>query len=94
MPLYEYQCQECSNQFDMYFPLREFDVTPECPDCGGDGKKIITVGGIEEDSPAWLNDPVLQENLQGEGQKPIETRTELKRYMKDNNLHQGSSKMY
>lgn len=89
MPLYEYTCQQCEEVFDMYFPLQEWDGTPKCPACGGYGKKNITVGGIKEDSPAWLDDPILQENLQGAGQKPIKTRTELKRYMKDNNLQQG-----
>lgn len=93
MPIYEYQCEECSNHFDMYFPLQEFDTVPECPDCGGSGKKHITVGGIEDDSPAWLDDPVLQENLQGDGQRPIKSRQEFKRYLRDNNLQQGTGRM-
>jgi len=93
-PVYEYECKECNNKFDMYFPLREFDVVPECPDCGGSGKKIITVGGVQGDSPAWLNDPILQENLQGDNSRPIETRQEFKKYLKDNNLQQGTSPMF
>lgn len=86
MPLYEYQCEECTNHFDMFFPLKEWDVIPECPDCGGNGKKVLTCQ-IQRDEPVWLDESVrgaLQDMEAGE--RPIENRTQYKRYLKDNGI--------
>ncbi len=41
MPVYEYQCQACSNQFEL---RQKFSDEPakECPKCGGEVKKLIS----------------------------------------------------
>ena len=87
---YEYQCQKCNAIFDMFFSLKEWDVTPNCPDCGGEGKKIITAQ-IQRDEPVWLNDGV-RDALQDRDfpHKPIETRTDYKRYLKDTGIMERS----
>jgi putative FmdB family regulatory protein len=86
MPLYEYECQECGNEFEMFFPLQEWDVEPLCPDCGGQGKKLITAK-IQRDEPVWLDDSV-RDALQDreESHRPIENRTDYNRYLKDNGI--------
>lgn len=41
MPVYEYQCQECSHQFEL---RQKFSDKPaqECPACGGEVRKLIS----------------------------------------------------
>lgn len=93
MPIYEYECRECGNKFDQYFPLKEFDAPTKCPDCSGEGKKILTCGGVQGDHPTWLDDPVLQENLKGEDGPPILSRQKFKNYLKDNRIEQAQPDM-
>jgi len=33
MPLYEYQCKTCGNQFEKMVSFAEADHKPECPRC-------------------------------------------------------------
>ena len=35
MPLYEYYCPDCDQQFEKLVRLSEASVLPECPECGG-----------------------------------------------------------
>ena len=35
MPLYEYHCPDCNEQFEKLVRLSEANVLPECPECGG-----------------------------------------------------------
>ncbi len=41
MPIYEYQCEECENKFDM---LQKITAEPlkECPECGGPVHKLVS----------------------------------------------------
>ena len=41
MPIYEYQCEECEQKFDM---LQKITAEPlkECPECGGPVHKLIS----------------------------------------------------
>ncbi len=41
MPIYEYQCEKCENQFEM---LQKITAEPlkECPDCSGPVHKLIS----------------------------------------------------
>jgi len=36
MPLYEYQCSDCSRTFDLLRPYHRADETLDCPVCGSD----------------------------------------------------------
>lgn len=89
MPLYEYQCRNCGAIFEMFFPLKEWDVKPSCLQCGGPGKKIISAQ-IQRDEPTWLNNEVRECLQDAECEKPIETRTEYNRYLKDNGIIERS----
>jgi len=87
MPLYEYKCEKCGNPFELYFPLQEWDVIPSCPDCGGEGRKQLTAN-IQRDEPVWLDDQVrgALQDLDDPATRPIQNRTEYKRYLKENGI--------
>ena len=90
MSLYEYECQKCGNTDEKVYPMASFPKTCKCSKCGGRAKKIIS-GYIQRDEPTWLDDAVrgaLQDtdNVRAGAERPIETRTELNRYLKEHNL--------
>ena len=33
MPIYEYVCKTCGEEFDRFVRLAEFETRPECPTC-------------------------------------------------------------
>lgn len=35
MPIYEYQCSDCEEEFEIMCSMSERDESPECPKCGG-----------------------------------------------------------
>ncbi len=41
MPIYEYKCEKCENQFEM---LQKITAEPlkECPECGGPVHKLVS----------------------------------------------------
>lgn len=86
MPLYEYECDQCGNRFEFFFTIKDWNLTPNCPDCGGEGSKVFTAQ-IQRDEPVWLDDSV-RNSLQDleSGERPIESRVEYKRYLKDNGI--------
>ncbi len=50
MPLYEYVCQSCGQEFEKIVRLSEADRAPECPTCHGQEtrkrvSKFASVGG-------------------------------------------------
>ena len=71
----------------MYFPLKEFDTTPNCPDCGGDGVKNITCQ-ILRDEPVWLDDGVRNaiQDMDDPATRPITNRSEYKQHLKENGI--------
>lgn len=87
MPVYEYKCQECESIFDMFFPLKEWDVKPTCPACGGESKKQLTAQ-IQRDEPTWLDDGVRGaiQDTDDPTTKPIENRCDYKRHLRDNGI--------
>jgi len=41
MPIYEYRCDECSHQFDVFQKITD-DPVSECPECGGPVQKLVS----------------------------------------------------
>ncbi|MBM4425130.1 MAG: zinc ribbon domain-containing protein [Chloroflexi bacterium] len=35
MPIYEYECADCGEEFEKLVKLSEAAAKPECPNCGG-----------------------------------------------------------
>lgn len=53
MPVYEYQCKACGDQFEL---RRKFSDAPvnECPKCGGEVTKLISsTGGFSLKGGGW-----------------------------------------
>ena len=52
MPLYEYQCDACSNRFER---IRKFSDPPldACPTCGGTVKKLLSSPAIQFKGSGW-----------------------------------------
>ncbi|HET91610.1 MAG TPA: zinc ribbon domain-containing protein [Chloroflexi bacterium] len=46
MPIYEYRCEECGEQFEVFVRSLAKMVTPTCPKCGGQkvGKSVSLFG--------------------------------------------------
>lgn len=42
MPLYEYFCEQCSKQYDVYKSIKEYDKKDKCPLCKGQGYRILS----------------------------------------------------
>lgn len=45
MPLYEYRCKSCDHQFEIQQSFSD-DALTECPECGGDLRKVFNAVGI------------------------------------------------
>ena len=52
MPLYEYQCEQCNNRFEM---IRKFSDPPveTCPKCGGPVRKLLSSPAIQFKGSGW-----------------------------------------
>jgi len=55
MPLYEYQCKNCDNHFEL---RQKFSDAPAsaCPACGGEVEKLISQSGFALKGQGWYGD--------------------------------------
>lgn len=90
MPIYDYQCKHCNKGFEAFTPLKDWDITPPCPQCNNEVKKIIT-SHIQREEPIWL-DKYVRRNIQDQdlpksAENPeLNTRTEYNKYLKQHGL--------
>lgn len=42
MPVYEYRCPKCGNEFDLMRPISRADEPAPCPKCGSPGEKLMS----------------------------------------------------
>ncbi len=49
MPIYEYACSKCGNQFELMRPFSQADEPTACPKCGGAGQKLMSIFGSTVD---------------------------------------------
>ncbi len=49
MPIFEYQCSECNNEFEKFFSTASGNLSSECPKCGSlkTAKKLSLIGGVK-----------------------------------------------
>jgi putative FmdB family regulatory protein len=52
MPLYEYECEQCSHRFEL---IRKFSDPPldACPKCGGPVRKLFSSPAIQFKGSGW-----------------------------------------
>lgn len=94
MPVYDYECSECKHVTEEFRLVRDVDAPSSCVKCGGNMKRSIVLGhgGIQTDENAlWIDDQlreVLQDSdlVNAKLEKPIESRTDLKKHCKDNDI--------
>jgi putative FmdB family regulatory protein len=56
MPIYEYQCTQCNNVFEVFHRIEE-EKNPACPKCLGQTRKILSASNfILKGSGFYVND--------------------------------------
>jgi putative FmdB family regulatory protein len=85
MPLYNYDCPNCTTEFEQFLPLKKYKTPVPCPTCGRTGRKVITAQ-IQRDEPTWLDNEVRECLQDTESERPIENRSQYKRYLKENGI--------
>ena len=91
MPMYDYLCPACQHEQERFFRIADKPDTVPCL-CGSNATKQLTIGGIEGDElPAWARHPEAQGCLQARGERPLETRSEYNRYLKERGIAEVSA---
>jgi hypothetical protein len=73
--------------FDKHLRLSEYKTPQACPDCGVEAKKLMTLGGIQDDHPVWLDQSVRNQLQDTDSHHiPIETRKQYDKHLKDNGI--------
>jgi putative FmdB family regulatory protein len=49
MPIYEYFCPKCNEEFELMRPFSQSNETAPCPRCGTAGQKLISLFGSTVD---------------------------------------------
>jgi putative FmdB family regulatory protein len=91
VPLYSYQCRDCGKTMDKVYPIKDCPRVVMCDKCRHSADKILAIGhgGIQTDGDVkWL--PSACQVLQRHGERPLETRTEHRKYLEDNGLIPGA----
>jgi len=68
MPIYEYKCEKCENQFEM---LQKITAEPlqECPECGGPVHKLVSSTSFILKGSGWYATDY------GKSRKPAENKS-------------------
>ena len=83
MPIYEYKCR-CGKITERVCKITRILKRTKCT-CGKMAKKILSRGAVLTDgNVSWL--PSAVKVLQPDYERPVETRGEYKKYLKDHNL--------
>jgi putative FmdB family regulatory protein len=85
MPLYEFKCKNCRKVSEQFFAVAERPDKIKCS-CGKTAKRVLSSRGaiLTDGDVKWLASAC--QTLQKEGERPLQTRSEYKRYLKDNGL--------
>ena len=87
MPMYDFECPAGHVFEELHNIARRPDIVI-CPHCDQDAKRIITIQreGVQVDYPEWITDGSQTAALitPARGQRPIESRSDLKRFLREN----------
>lgn len=81
MPIYEYECKTCNSTTETFASISDIPATVRCRSCRGIAHRVLSRVAVHCDTATWINDD-LRGCLQGDGEKPVETKSELKAYCK------------
>ena len=82
MPLYEYQCSQCSERVEVIQRLSDPPYS-HCPKCGGDMKKLLSAPAIQFKGSGWYKTDYASSSKPAAksddgGAKSSESKTESK----------------
>ena len=77
MPLYEYQCEACSQRFER---IQKFSDPPveTCPSCGGKVRKLLSSPAFQFKGSGWYITDYARQDKKGGGDKPSSDKSEKK----------------
>ena len=55
MPIYEYKCSDCSNEFETIQKFSDEPLT-ECPKCKGKVEKLVSKSSFQLKGSGWYSD--------------------------------------
>ena len=67
MPIYEYRCAKCFEDFETRRAFSEFDQPAFCPSCGGEGQRQLS--SFAPGNLAWAIGPAKQVFRPKKGEK-------------------------
>ena len=68
MPLYEYQCSECSQRIEVLQKFSDPALT-ECPECGGELERVLSVPSIRFKGSGWYVTDYSGKNSNGNSRR-------------------------
>ena len=91
MPLYEYVCDTCGEEFEQMMRFSEADISPACPKCGGPYtiKKISRVGSFGDSSVRRLD--LIRQQLRlaaADSAERVELTPAVCRHQPGRNIHE------
>jgi putative FmdB family regulatory protein len=82
VPIYEYQCRECSHRFERLVGFNA--ATPDCPECGGEVEQLVSAPAVQFKGSGWYvtdyarKSPPPANGKAGEKKEKKETKPESK----------------
>ena len=67
MPIYEYECSECSLRFDERKQFKDINLAVSCPKCGGPGNRQLSVFTAVSMSTSQNNSAGTTQNINSGG---------------------------
>lgn len=90
-PVYAWICDDCGTTFDQAFKMADKPDSLPCP-CGKQARQKVCIGGVVGDElPTWF-DREARGSLQQASERPIASRGELNRYLKDRDISESSAR--
>lgn len=88
MPLYEYQCTQCSERVEIIQRLSDPPYS-HCPKCGGDMKKLLSAPAIQFKGSGWYKTDYASKPAASSSSS--ETKTEAKTETKSETKSESKS---
>jgi putative FmdB family regulatory protein len=86
MPVYDYECKHCGNSQEAFFKIGDKPDDIPCV-CGKEAVKVMSNSMVlGDDMPAWMRHRETLGCLQSPVEKPISSRSEYKRYLKQKGI--------
>ena len=72
MPIYEYRCPNCGNEFELRRPFSSADEPASCPKCGKNAEKLLSAFASKVDNYLKApKKPPLRNPPGGKGSNPL-----------------------